>query len=41
MDKILPSIAALPLQPLEGGPVPFGRLWQDGPALVVFLRHFG
>ena len=41
MDRIPESTAALPLQTLDGGPVPFGRLWQERPVVVVFLRHFG
>ena len=41
MDRIPASTASLPLQPLDGGPVPFSRLWQERPVVVVFLRHFG
>ncbi len=24
-----------------GEPEPLGALWSDGPAVVVFIRHFG
>jgi hypothetical protein len=41
MDRVPGSTAALPLQPLDGAPVPFGQLWQERTVLVVFLRHFG
>ena len=26
---------------LDGSPVPVSQLWTDGPALVVWLRHYG
>jgi hypothetical protein len=26
---------------LEGEPVRLGTLWEDRPAVLVFLRHFG
>jgi hypothetical protein len=41
MDRIPEPTAALPLQTLDGEPVPFESLWADGPVVVAFLRHFG
>jgi hypothetical protein len=26
---------------LEGQPARLGSFWEDGPAVLVFLRHFG
>jgi hypothetical protein len=26
---------------LDGDPVPLSTLWADGPAVVVWLRHYG
>ena len=26
---------------LQGRPVPLTQLWADGPAVLVFLRHYG
>jgi hypothetical protein len=41
MDRIPAAVAALSVQDLEGLAVPLGRLWEDRPVVLVFLRHFG
>jgi len=41
MEIVKPDVAALPLTGLDGAQAPFGSLWADRPAVVVFLRHFG
>jgi hypothetical protein len=35
------EIADVVLQDASGDPVRLGSLWADGPAVVVFLRHYG
>ena len=35
------ALAAVTVLDLEGLPVPLGDLWSEGPALVVWLRHYG
>ena len=34
-------LAPLVLPDSAGGQVRLGSLWQTGPAVVVFLRHYG
>jgi hypothetical protein len=34
-------LAELVLEDWQGRPVPLGTLWRDGPAVLVFLRHYG
>jgi hypothetical protein len=29
------------LPDVEGNPIRLGSLWAEGPAVVVFLRHYG
>jgi hypothetical protein len=29
------------VQDVDGQPVRLGELWKNGPAVLVFLRHFG
>ena len=41
MDRIPSDLAALTVLDMEGKAVPFGSLWADRPAVLVFLRHFG
>jgi len=31
----------LELEGIDGQPVQLSSLWQSGPAVLVFLRHFG
>ena len=35
------GLADIELKDLDGGDVRLGSLWEDGPAVVVFLRHYG
>ena len=35
------AIAALDVLDQEGRRVPLGSLWQDRPAVIVWVRHFG
>jgi hypothetical protein len=34
-------IENIELLDVEGGPVRLGSLWEDGPAVLVWLRHYG
>ena len=29
------------LESVDGGEVRLGSLWEEGPAVIVFLRHYG
>lgn len=35
------ALAPLSLPDTDGRDVRLGSLWTDGPAVVVFLRHYG
>ncbi len=35
------ALAPLEVLDLEGAPVRLGSLWEEGPAVIVFLRHYG
>lgn len=35
------TLAPVQAHDLEGNPVRLGTLWEDKPAVLVFLRHFG
>ncbi len=35
------SLGDVALRDTEGHPVRLGTAWAEGPALLVFLRHFG
>lgn len=35
------ALATLEVTGLDGQRVPLASLWADGPAVIVFLRHFG
>jgi hypothetical protein len=37
----LKPLADLALVDHTGNPVRFGSAWQNGPAVLVFLRHYG
>lgn len=42
--RVLPDLTALAdleLLTHAGTPVRFGSAWENGPALLVFLRHYG
>jgi hypothetical protein len=36
-----PGLADCEVNDLEGRPVRLGDLWRDGPAVLIFLRHYG
>ena len=40
-DTLSAAIADLTLPDTEGEEIRLGSLWEDGPAAVVFLRHYG
>ena len=35
------ALGALDVQDMTGAPVQVGSAWAQGPAVLVFLRHFG
>ena len=35
------ELAAIVLPDIDGHEVTLGDLWRDGPAVLVFLRHYG
>jgi hypothetical protein len=35
------ALAELTVKDLDGADVRLGSLWEDGPAVLVFLRHYG
>ncbi len=35
------ALAGISLPDTEGHDVKLGSLWQEGPAALVFLRHYG
>ena len=35
------AIEDVELLDVEGEPVRLGSLWEDGPAVLVWLRHYG
>lgn len=35
------ALAEIAVQHLDGREVALGDLWRDGPAVLVFLRHYG
>jgi hypothetical protein len=35
------GLADLVVQDLDGNEVRLGSLWEDGPAVLVWLRHYG
>ena len=40
-DTISSALAPITLPDWEGSGVRLGSLWEAGPAVVVFLRHYG
>jgi hypothetical protein len=41
MLKIDPRLASMTLRDADDRPVLLSDLWKDGPAVVVFIRHYG
>lgn len=41
MSTLSAALAGVVLPDTEGREVRLGSLWEDGPAVVVFLRHYG
>jgi hypothetical protein len=39
--SVAASLADIVLPEADGGEVRLGSLWESGPAVVVFLRHYG
>jgi prostamide/prostaglandin F2alpha synthase len=35
------QLAEIVLEDWQGRPARLGDLWRDGPAVLVFLRHYG
>jgi hypothetical protein len=35
------ALAPVQARDLDGQPVRLGTLWEDRPAVLIFLRHFG
>ena len=40
-DTISAALAPIALPDCEGSGVRLGSLWEAGPAVIVFLRHYG
>jgi hypothetical protein len=40
-DAISAKLANIVLAEAAGGEVRLGSLWEENPAVVVFLRHYG
>lgn len=40
-ESLSSKLAGISLPDVDGKPVNLGSLWADGPAAVVFLRHYG
>ncbi|MEM7049321.1 MAG: hypothetical protein AAF604_06665 [Acidobacteriota bacterium] len=40
-DSYSDTLASLRLPDVDGKDVLLGSLWQDQPAVLVFLRHYG
>lgn len=39
--NLVHTLAPVRASDLDGRPVRLGTLWEDRPAVLVFLRHFG
>ncbi len=39
--NVAAALAPLEVLDLEGAPLRLGSLWEEGPAVIVFLRHYG
>ena len=40
-ESISSALAAISLPDTDGKQVRLGRLWEEAPAVIVFLRHYG
>ena len=40
-DSAIRKLGKVELQELDGSTVALGTLWEDRPAALVFLRHYG
>ena len=40
-ESLSAALTDIELPDTEGNDVRLGSLWQTGPAIVVFLRHYG
>jgi hypothetical protein len=40
-DSLSSKLAGISLPDVDGNPVRMGSLWAEGPAVIVFLRHYG
>jgi hypothetical protein len=40
-ESLSSKLAAITLPDADGKPTRLGSLWQSGPAVLVFLRHYG
>ena len=40
-ETLSAALAGITLPDTEGREVQLGSLWQEGPAVLVFLRHYG
>lgn len=40
-ETLSAALAGITLPDTEGQEVRLGSLWQEGPAVLVFLRHYG
>lgn len=40
-DSLSSKLAGISLPDVDGNSVRMGSLWASGPAVIVFLRHYG
>jgi hypothetical protein len=40
-DTYSSKLAGISLPDVDGKPTTLGSLWAEGPAVLVFLRHYG
>jgi hypothetical protein len=40
-ESLSSKLAEITLPDADGNPTRLGSLWQSGPAVLVFLRHYG
>ena len=41
MERIGEDVARAKLRTLDDGELELGRLWESGPVVLAFVRHFG
>jgi hypothetical protein len=41
MDPVARALDPVEVLDLAEAPVRLGALWEEGPAVIVFLRHYG